>query len=239
MPHQDRTFYFKLAGPASIVTPQKANFDAFISSIHFDGPDGHAAAGAAPAAPAAGGAPMPPLPEGHPPLPGQANPALPQGHPPLPGGPAPAAAAAMAQPEEITYTTPQGWTKDGPLPLRMVSFHVGEGERRVDVIVSKLPAVGSGSYQENITRWRSQVSLPPLAQGEQQVSTPVIIGGVDSAQVDFTGPGDAQRAKRMLLAWTPKGENWWFFKMIGPSDVVAQQQGNFEAFVKSVKFAGP
>lgn len=236
MPHEGRTFYFKLAGPEAIVAPQKANFDAFIASIHFDGPGGHVdRPTTAPAGQAAGGGNMPPLPDGHPPLPGAGNPQMPEGHPPIPGA-AQAGAAAPVWETEITYTSPQGWTKDGPLPLRVASFQIGTGDRRAEVIVSKLPAVGSGSYAENITRWRGQVGMPPLTAGEQQTSTPIIVGGVDAALFDFTGPGDAQRAKRMQLAWVPKGQDWWFIKLIGPSDVVAGQVGNFDTFTKSIKF---
>lgn len=200
LPNEGRTYYFKLSGAESIVTPQKEAFEAFVRTVHFDGPGGHGASASNEAA-------------------------------------KPTEAAAAAAPSELSFTvTPAGWVKDGPLPLRVVSFKSGQGQALVEVVVSKFPAVGSGAYAENIARWRGQVGLPPLADGELQSSTPVRVGGIEAALFDFTGPEGGPAAKRMLLAWLPRGEEWWFFKMTGSSERIASEKSNFEAFLQSVSF---
>jgi hypothetical protein len=211
--HGDRDWFFKLMGPVDVVAAQKDNFDAFIRSIHFDhGDDAHAPTAAAPA----------------PPLPPQAQ-QLPAGHPPTGGG-VPANTATSPQ---ISYAAPAGWTQQPPLPLRVVSFTAGDG---TDVIVSQLSSTGSGSYLDNVNRWRGQVGLPPIKEGDPQPSKPVIVGGIDGALFDLTGPSEQPPVRRMLLAWVPRGDQWWFIKMVGPQAVVNQQEANFNSFVQSIKF---
>ena len=80
--------------------------------------------------------------------------------------------------------------------------------------------------------------MPPVKDaGEaagQEVATaqgPVVI-------YDFAGPEGAGR-KRLLVAMTqfPKSETVWFFRLLGPHDVVAKNKPAFEGFVRSLKFA--
>jgi hypothetical protein len=82
-----------------------------------------------------------------------------------------------------------------------------------------------------VNRWRNQVGLPPLKDGDAQPSQPIKVGGIDGSMFDFVGTD-----KRMVVVWVPSGTDWWFFKLTGPGDVVAKQQENFETFLKSVKF---
>jgi hypothetical protein len=149
---------------------------------------------------------------------------------------APQTAAPSQGPAELTYSAPKDWIKDEPLPLRVVSFHVGEGEKRTDIIITRMPATGSGSYIANINRWRGQVGLPASNQDDPQPVKPLIFAGVDGMLFDYTGPGEPGKIKRMLLAWAPRGEEWWFFKMLGPAEMVAQQESAFNEFMKSVQF---
>ena len=48
-------------------------------------------------------------------------------------------------------------------------------------------------------------------------------------KVDLTGTD-----KRMLAAIVPFGGKTWYFKMMGPKDVIAQQQENFNSFIDSL-----
>ena len=63
LPHADKTWFFKLQGPAELIGTQKGNFDAFIKSIHFANgappPAVGATAGGAGATPGVAGATPP------------------------------------------------------------------------------------------------------------------------------------------------------------------------------------
>jgi hypothetical protein len=237
VPYQGQTWFFKLAGPAEIVNQQKAKFESFMKSVKFGGQ------GKAPVGDPTG---QPQLPAGHPAIPGAApeQPQMPAGHPPIPGAPGAGAmppGAAMEQgPVPFKFQVPQGWTKDDPMPMRTISFHTGTPDKQVDVIVSQLPAIGGGGYLDNVNRWRGQVGLQPIKQGDPpQPSSPVKVGDADGTQFDFVGPGPAASAKRMIVAWVPRGNDWWFFKMTGTDQQVTQQQANFNAFLKSIQFTAP
>jgi hypothetical protein len=212
--HADRDWFFKLMGPADVVGAQKENFDAFVRSLHFD----HGDEAAPPPMPMAG-----------------ANQELPAGHPPV-GATAAPGASGVASAATLTFDAPAGWTPQPPLPLRVVSFTAGEGDQRADVIVSQLSSTSSGSYLENVNRWRGQVGLPPIKQNEPQPSKPVIVGGIDGALFDLIGPADQPPVRRMLLAWVPRGDQWWFIKLVGPQATVNQQESNFSHFLESIRF---
>ena len=129
---------------------------------------------------------------------------------------------------EISYAAPDGWQKEDAAPMRYVSFHAGAAE----VIVTKLPASGSGSYLDNVNRWRAQVELPAVGENAPQSSQDIKVGGSDAMLFDFVGP-----SKRLIVAVTPQDQDFWYFKIIGSGEAVQQQKPAFEAFLQSVQFA--
>ncbi|WP_428940784.1 hypothetical protein [Fontivita pretiosa] len=218
VPHEGRVWFFKLAGPMQVVAAQREKFESLIRSIRVD------EAGPPPAQAGPGE-----LPPGHPPIGGAApstaaaTPQLPQGHPPI---------AALAAASDIRYDLPQGWIKDDPKPLRHVSFTVaGPGGQAAEMIVSKLEAAGAGTYLDNINRWRGQVGLPPIKQGDPQPVEQLTVGGADAAKYDLVGPN-----KRMLVAVVAKGPDLWFFKFSGPTKLIDQHEPAFDRFLNSVQF---
>ncbi|HEY7089836.1 MAG TPA: hypothetical protein VH518_17190 [Tepidisphaeraceae bacterium] len=146
-----------------------------------------------------------------------------------------AEAPKMAQSDEaaadLSYDVPDGWTKEEPKPMRIVSFIAKTGDKQAELIVTKFPSAAAGGYLDNVNRWRGQAGLPPIQEGGQQPSKPVVVGGADGALFDFAGS-----EKRLLVAWVPKGQDWWFFKLAGPTDVVAQHQPAFDRFLTTVRF---
>jgi hypothetical protein len=136
--------------------------------------------------------------------------------------------AAEQTPAEIQYNVPDSWEKEEAAPMRYVSFHAGEAE----IVVSKFPATGSGSYLDNVNRWRNQVELPAITDKDPQASQDIHVGGSEAMLFDLAGP-----SKRLIVAVTPQGEDFWYFKMIGPGDAVAQQKNAFDQFLQSVQFA--
>jgi hypothetical protein len=84
----------------------------------------------------------------------------------------------------------------------------------------------------NLNRWEGQLGLPVSTSEEAAAShlKPMQIAGGMATVVDL-----ANAEQRMLAAIVEHGQVW-FFKLVGPKDVVTAQKEKFGAFVKSVRF---
>jgi hypothetical protein len=76
------------------------------------------------------------------------------------------------------------------------------------------------------------VELAAITDKDPQASQDIKIGGDDAMLFDLAGS-----SKRLMVAVTPQGEDFWYFKIIGSSDAVQQQKAAFEQFLQSVQFA--
>jgi hypothetical protein len=244
VPLAGRVYFFKVSGAAERVGPQKAACEALVKSAHVD-----AAGDAAHAAPDHAGLPL----EKSGGAGGGAG-ALPPGHPPVgpaatgqhPGGQNPAGQPAAAAGEKGTiegiesYKLPDGWRVDpNPRPMRAASIIVGEGNQVADLAVSRLGA-NFGDKLANVNRWRGQAGLGPVKDAAEANGQEVAIAQGPVVMYDFAGPESAgAERKRLLVAMTqfPKAETVWFFRLLGPHDVVAKNKPAFDAFVRSLKFS--
>jgi hypothetical protein len=236
IPHENRVWFFKLVGPATVVSPQKEAFDAFIKSIKFAG-----GGAPGPLADAQPGAKPGELPSGHPALPQQdgSQPKLPSGHPALP---APDAGHAQPEPSNDlslapTWKRPVDWTEEPPKPMRAASYFIDAQGQKAEVIVTKMDANHFGTLLSNINRWRGQVGLQALAD-ESAVKPQIIkVGGKELSLFDFVGPkGDDGSARRILVTMSVNGPDVWFFKLQGPDDLVSKEKPAFESFLGAVQF---
>jgi hypothetical protein len=158
----------------------------------------------------------------------------------MPPGPAPAERPepAEGEPEKsaLRYTTPAGWRELGKKgPLGLPEFQAGEGGEMAKVTVLPFPKSGAmGDVAANVNRWRGQVELPPLDEERARREATAI--EVDGAHGSFVDLGSPSGRTRLLAVMVSRGNQIWFFKMMGPDRVVARQKTAFEAFVKSVRF---
>jgi hypothetical protein len=221
VPLAGRVWFFKMSGAADRVGPQRGAFEAMVKSAHVDGPGGDAAHAAVP--PDHAGLPL-------------ANP----GNVPA-GGAGQPAAAAEDKPaiEGITaYTLPEGWRVDPkPRAMRAASIIVGDGAEVGDLAVTRLGA-NFGDKLSNINRWRAQAGLGPVKDASEAAGQEIATAQGPMTVYDFAGPEGAGR-KRLLVAVSqlPKAETVWFFRLLGPHDVVAKNKPAFEGFLRSLKFA--
>jgi hypothetical protein len=141
--------------------------------------------------------------------------------------------------DELSWITPKGWENGGDKPMRALTFFTGDMSDPAEVMVTRLGGTKFGELLDNINRWRAQVGLGPVTKVDDQPSERITLAGKPAAYFDFTGPGSEQRPnRRMLLAMSLNNNDVWFFKMIGPQQVVASEKGNFEQFLKSVEIEG-
>jgi hypothetical protein len=294
IPREDRTWFFKLMGPAPGVAEQKETFDRFLRSVRFTGkkeapldwtvPEGWQKLPAADMRYATfllgtkenpleltvtdlgkeaasipkninrwrGQLGLKPLTEGEIEKevtkleiggtsatlvdmtgPGSRNKGM---RPPV----EPAAAPRAARPG-LKYQKPDTW-KEEPADSsfgQLAAFQVVDGSQTAKLSISLLGGQ-AGSLLPNVNRWRSQVNLEPI--GTEQLRRDlrqIQVGGKPAAYIDILG-AEARGGprERILGVVLEDGPQTWFFKMKGPSELVAKQQVTFESFVGSVSFDG-
>ena len=138
----------------------------------------------------------------------------------------------------LNFKAPEGWKEKKPDASvgQMAAFQVVEGSATADVSIT--PA--GGSLLANVNRWRSQIGLDPV-DGDQlkKQFRETEVAGVAGAFIELVGPASAGAARQSILGVIfLRGQQAWFIKMKGPADLVAKQKPAFEAFVRSVEFAG-
>jgi hypothetical protein len=160
----------------------------------------------------------------------------PMGPPPMarrPEGDAPAGRTGLK------YTTPEGWKEQPPDPRSPIpsvaTFRVGDVDRAVTVTPL---ASDAGGMLPNVLRWRTQVKLGRASEEQARKDVqPLDVPAGHGYYADLTGPeSEGRDRQRLLAAAVEHAGQTWFFKMLGPAEVVGKQKANFEAFVRSVRF---
>jgi hypothetical protein len=215
VPFGGRVWFFKLQGPSDVVAKQQENFNAFIKSLH-PAEEGHGHGQQAAAAPADADHAVP------------ATPA------------APAAPIAGDATSKLTkYTAPDGW-KELPdsKPPRMIAFDVGgagSGEQKAQMIGTRFAAGSTGSFADNITRWRNQIGLPPLEDPTKLPMKDVAVGPKrdPGMAIEMNNPDNK---KGIVVVIAGAGNDLWFFKMTGPTETLTAERAKFDEFIKSLEF---
>lgn len=175
------------------------------------------------------------LPPGHPPIGDGAQAAAPSG--PAAGADGMAAMAATAVPTAsdaggLTWTAPSAWTAKPRGSMRKGSYAVKGDAGEADLSITAFPGA-VGGLEANLNRWRGQVGLAPLAEGEAAAATTrLTVGELGFTIVDLVSNAAAPR--RILGAMAPRDGAMWFFKLSGPDSVVAAHRAEFLDFLRSV-----
>ncbi len=160
---------------------------------------------------------------------------------PMPGAAsAPAAGDSMAATavptgsDSLSWTAPATWTAKAPGAMRKGSFAVKGDGGEADLSITAFPG-DTGGLLANLNRWRGQVSLPPLAEGQVDgVIEHLDAGALHFDLVDFVGSAKGVPTRLIGAVLSRPGETW-FFKLMGPDALVASRKDEFTTFLKSVK----
>lgn len=149
---------------------------------------------------------------------------------------APPAAAAT----DVRWTAPSGWQEQPASGFRKGSYLAkGSDGKTADISVISFPAA-AGGLMANINRWRNQLKLAPVTN-EGKAATPMTVDGRDMFFVDLISEQpvgtDATRT-RILGGIFPLASETWFFKMMGPDQLVESQRDQFKEFLQSVHAIG-
>jgi hypothetical protein len=166
------------------------------------------------------------LPRGHPPIGGAAQPA--------PGGDTMAATAVPTGGDSLVWTAAAAWTVKANGPMRKGSYAVKGNGTEADLSITAFPG-DTGGLLANLNRWRGQVSLPPLAEAQLGASVEHLdLGTLHADVVDFAGSANGAPT-RLLGAIVPLNGETWFFKLLGPDALVAQEKPAFLEFLRTVR----
>jgi hypothetical protein len=139
------------------------------------------------------------------------------------------AVAAASSTGPLTWKAPAEWKELPAGQMRVAAFAVSDTQPPVELTVIPL-GPEAGELTPNINRWEGQLGLQPSPKAKiEQLVKKESINGLEVMLVDLSGSD-----KRMLAAIVPHGGRFWYFKMMGPTDVIAKQADNFHAFMHTV-----
>ena len=133
---------------------------------------------------------------------------------------------------QIKWELPSGWGEGSPSTMRYASFAATEDNgEKVDISIVTFPGDG-GSDLDNVNRWRQQIGLAAVDEGELSS----IIAPFQGKQIDFSTADVIGPDSRTLAAWVRREGRSWFFKLSGPKDAVEKEKPKFVKFLQSVRF---
>lgn len=168
---------------------------------------------------------------------------LPDGHPPIGGDAAAAPAAAggsamgalpegsVSQTNALIWTAPAHWQAKPVGSVRKGSYAVTGSGGTGDLSITAFPG-DTGGLHANVNRWRGQIGLAPVSNAEVEAGIEHLdMNGLHADFVDLSGANGV----RLLGAIVPLERETWFFKLTGPDALLAQERAAFRAFIQSVK----
>lgn len=163
------------------------------------------------------------------------NPATPA---PMGGGDMANGSVTAASTAELVWTAPAHWKPKPGSSVRKGSYLVGEGAIVADLAITAFPGDVGGDLA-NVNRWRSQLAMTPITSAELPAAlTHVDHNGLHMNVVELAND-DPDAPQRMLSAIVPFEGATWFFKLTGPSDLVAREKPAFLGFLSGVRPGAP
>jgi hypothetical protein len=140
--------------------------------------------------------------------------------------------------DELVWTAPSNWESGPPSAMRKATYIIhGDKDAQADLSITAFPGDVGGELA-NLNRWRGQLHLPPLAEGD---ATPGVThleqAGLKLTLVDISSLPPTL-SQRMLGVIVPTGANTWFFKLSGPADLLEQNKQAFADFVQTIQPGG-
>jgi hypothetical protein len=139
---------------------------------------------------------------------------------------------------EPNWNPPSTWHANQPGPMVVKSFSVPvDNGQKASVAISVFPGDVGGALA-NVNRWRTQMGLAPIEQGDLPNATQSVrVAGGEAVLVDLANPNaPAGRPTRLVAAIVPHNGSTWFYKLVGDDSVVAREKEGFVKFVQTVRY---
>lgn len=162
---------------------------------------------------------------------------LAEGGPSAPS-PTPETASPVPSSPRISYDTPAGWVKGQEVSSRggfsiprEAAFNVTDGDQKAEITVTRLPAQAPMRLA-NINRWRGQVGLDEADEATIASSVqPMTVAGQAAEWIEL--PGAEQTILGVIAT---RGNETWFIKLQGNSNLALKEKERFQQFVASLRF---
>lgn len=215
VPHAGVTWFFKLAGVSDVVAAQKPNLLAFLKSVAFT-PE----------------AAMPASPHG------ESFASANSGSVPAASPAALPASAPDASANKPAWQVPTGWKEVPPTQMLLAKFIITGSNGEADVTVSSFPGSVGGALP-NVNRWRGQVGLDPIGEGDLDKSVASLdVNGGKAMLVDVKGKSPKTgKETRLIGVILPREGETWFYKLMGDGAVAGSQKDAFLKFVQSARYS--
>jgi hypothetical protein len=150
----------------------------------------------------------------------------------------PVAETQSGAPMQIQYQAPASWKQEAPSGMSLARFSMADNKAELSVM--SFP--GEGASQLNLINIvRENAGLPPLNDEQLAKLVQTVDIGSDKGSLIDLGAGTVSPTNRspntVVVAVFPHGGATWFFKMIGPPEIIAAQKPALLDFLKSVSFA--
>lgn len=145
---------------------------------------------------------------------------------------------ATASGAGLSWSAPAEWKSKPASAMRKGSYTVpGNGGADGDLSITAFPGDVGGELA-NVNRWRGQIQLPPITEGELATQVQRLeANGLSIGVVDIVATG--ANPNRILGAYVPYGGATWFIKLSGPDPVVSGAKPAFLAFLQTIKPSAP
>ncbi|HEY4416418.1 MAG TPA: hypothetical protein VGO57_12065 [Verrucomicrobiae bacterium] len=155
--------------------------------------------------------------------------------PPMMAAATPSSAQAINPAVYSIWTIPENWQTVAPSSeMLFAEFALTNASgAKAGVNVAALAGTGGG-LEGNVTRWRGQLGLPPIAE---IISSSFDVTGGKAQLVDYSGTNaKTGQPARLIGVIVPQAGQTWFYKLMGDDQVVAAQREAFIKFIQSAKY---
>lgn len=130
------------------------------------------------------------------------------------------------------WDVPANWAEGSGSGVRIATFTVEDASGALDIAVTSFPG-DVGGFLANVNRWRRQLELEPATETEAFAKAEPLTTASGPATLVALSNGSTDT----LAAIHMHDGASWFFKMTGPTVLVAQESENFRNWVRSIDFA--
>lgn len=154
-----------------------------------------------------------------------------------PTAPSSSSASSETSAASVTYEQPASWSEGqkevsrGGISIRRdAAFEVRDGDRRVEITLTKLPG-GAGATLPNVNRWRGQVGLDSVTEEALRADLKQLsFAGSPADYVQFSGT-----EQTVLGVVAERDGMTWFVKLQGDRELAERERPAFEKFVESIR----